>query len=387
MSHDDANEASGHGDPPRRRRPRYSGTHPRRFDQRYKERAPQRYPETQAHIRAQGRTPAGTHVPVMLDEVMAALAPTPGCVVADCTLGYGGHATEFVRRIAPGGRLFGLDVDATALRTAAERLGATATETSTAQPARGGPAYTTDDGQVRLYRRHFAGLGRVLQDEGLDGFDVILADLGASSMQLDDPARGFAYKHDGPLDMRMDDRLPRTAADLVASLTSEELRDALRTLADEPDAARIADVIVERRRQEPIRRTRELVRAVLDAKGIRPAALRAQRQTARPGLHPAARTFQALRMFVNDELGGLEQFLRVVPYCLRPGGRVAVLSFHSKEDDRVLASFRELTTAGTYAAYGAEPTRPAPAEAAANPRSRSALLRWARRPLGDNRFA
>jgi len=358
---------------PRRRRPRYSGTHPKRFEQRYKELDPAAHPSMHEHIRAQGRTPAGTHVPVLVDEVMAALGPQPGDVVADCTIGHGGHARAFIRRIGPTGRLIGLDLDAAQL----ERTGAKLVGQATEFDADGSESIAAEHARVSLHRSHFAGLGKILAREGVDGCDVILADLGVSSMQIDDPARGFSYKHDGPLDLRMVNRLARTAADWLARLSLEELTACLSDFADEPDAARIAEVIVRRRAVRPMTQTRDLVDAVFEAVGLTRRAWRNRGSEQRGALHPAARTFQALRMLVNDELSGLEQFLRVVPYCLRDGGRVGIISFHSGEDRRVEQSFAEGLQSGIYAAIAETPIRPSPAELRDNPRSRSALLRWA----------
>ena len=234
MSPPDANNSGPGAGDKRPRRPRYPGRNPRRFEHRYKELDPQAYPGIREHIRARGRTPAGTHVPVMLREVMAWLKPASGEIVADCTIGYGGHAMEFMRRIGPTGRLIGFDVDGPNLRLARNRL----------EPL-GAP--------FSLHHMNYAGAANVLGEEGIDGYDVIFADLGVSSMQVDDPSRGISYKHpDSPLDMRMDDRLKRTAADLLATLSEEDLSRALRELSDEPDHERIAEWIVNQRRAEPI---------------------------------------------------------------------------------------------------------------------------------------
>ena len=354
-----------------RRRPRYAGTHPRRFDQRYKELDPASYPEIHDHVRAQGRTPAGTHVPVLIEEVCAALHPRPGDVVVDCTIGYGGHAREFLKHIAPTGRLIGLDMDAAELQRTAHRLGGggqTSESPSDVPPS---------SPRVKLHRCHFGGIGKVLAREGLDGCDIIFADLGASSMALDDPARGFSYKHDGPLDMRMDDRLRRTAADLLAALSASELSARLWELADEPDHERIAQAIVERRAVEPITRTRQLARLVLVAKGRSWRKRGPNAGTPAGERHPAARTFQALRIIVNDEMGGLEQLLRVASYCLRAGGRFGIISFHSGEHRRIQRAFRDGLRAGLYAVISEDPTRPTLQEIVANPRSRAARFRWA----------
>ncbi len=358
---------------PRQRRPRYSGKNPKRFEHRYKELDPAAYPEIQGHVRAQGRTPAGTHVPVLVEEVLAALHPQLGDVVADCTVGYGGHALVFIRRIGPTGRLIGLDVDAAQVARTAARL-------ATLPPNGDDPGVVAQGAglaPVSLHRSHFAGLGKVLSREGLDGFDIIFADLGVSSMQIDDPSRGFSYKHDGPLDMRMDDRLPRTAADLLAQLSVDELSAALADLADEPHAVRIARCIVRRRAVKPVARTRELVNVVFEAKGLTHREWRGRPTDQRNQLHPAARTFQALRMLVNDETAGLAQLLRVAAHCLRLGGRIGIISFHSGEDRLVRDAFHDGLAAGTYSTIAEAPIRPTSTEITANPRSRSALFRWA----------
>lgn len=364
------------GAPAPRRRPRYSGTHPREFDQRYKELNPEAYPEVHEHVRAQGRTPAGTHVPVLLDEIMAALRPQPGACVADCTIGYGGHAEEFLRRIGPTGTLVGLDVDAAQLERTASRLRSLdllCDDAAEASPMPSGGSRAT----IHLHRSHFAGLAKLLPRGGRSGFDVVFADLGVSSMQIDDPARGFSYKHDGPLDMRMDDRLPKTAADWIAEMSVIELSRQLAGLADEPNAERIAAAIVRRRAIEPIRRTRQLVNAIFEAIGLSQRAWRNRPERERGQLHPAARTFQALRMLVNDERAGLAQFLRIVPHCLSGGGRIGVISFHSGEDRAVAQAFADGARTGLYVSMAGEAIRPTSREVAANPRSRSALFRWA----------
>ena len=222
MADESEKEQGPRGPDERRRRARYSGTHPRRFEERYKELQPDRFPQMQEHIRAQGRTPAGTHVPVLLREVMECLRPQPGEVVVDCTLGYGGHAAEFLKRIGPAGRLIGLDVDGPELERTRLRLEAM-------------------NFRLSARRMNFAQVAQALKSERLDACDVIFADLGVSSMQLDESARGFSYKRDGPLDMRMDDRLRHTAADVLAKIAPEEFAAALRELSDEPDAERIAE--------------------------------------------------------------------------------------------------------------------------------------------------
>lgn len=356
---------SASGPPPRRRRPRYAGTHPRRFDQRYKERDPDKYPGIDAHVRAQGRTPAGTHVPIMIAEVLAALRPAPGEIVADLTVGYGGHALAFLERTAPDSRLIGLDLDGPQLEAAGRRLA------RVVAPAR-----------LHLHHSHFAGLPKLLAATGLAGVDVLFADLGLSSMQLDNPARGFSYKHDGPLDMRMDPRRPRTAADILRTITCVELATALREFADEPEHDQIAQAILRSRSERAITRTEALVDVVLGVRGLTRRTWRAAVAAGQSELHPAARTFQALRILVNDELQGLDQLLRLAPYCLQSGGRLGILTFHSGEDRRVKHALRDGLRAGVYARIAEKPQRPSPAEQRENPRSTSAKFRWAVRAAG-----
>lgn len=342
------------------RRRRYRGTHPRQFAQRYKELDPAAYPEMAGHIQAQGRTPAGSHVPIMVAEVLAALNPQPGEVAADVTLGHGGHARELLRRVGPAGVLVGLDVDAAELERTRGLL----------EQEFPGP-------RIKLARKNFAGLKKVLAAEGLRA-DVVLADLGVSSMQLDDPQRGFSYKQDGPLDLQMDQRRPETAADLLGRIAEAKLGQALRELADEPDHAAIARAIVQAREAGPLTRTRQLVEIVLRAKGISPQSLRQRRQRGESALHPAARTFQVLRILVNDELTALATLLRDAPALLAPAGRIGVITFHSGEDRLVKASFLEFFRQGIYQVISPEPMRPTPGEIHANPRSRGAKFRWAK---------
>jgi 16S rRNA (cytosine1402-N4)-methyltransferase len=304
-------------------------------------------------------TPAGEHRPVLLDDVLAALDARPGQVVIDCTVGWAGHAVELLRRVGPAGRLVGIDFDPNNLPRARERLGAL------------GYLFS-------LHHGNFAGLQNVLAAEGITAVDAVLADLGMSSMQVDDAERGFSYVRDGPLDMRMDRSRGRTAAQLLASISEDDLRQALRDLGDEPEAERIAAAIVRARRSAPVERTADLARAIREA--TEGGADRPWRLHPRPGqwnLHPAARTFQVLRILVNRELANLEQLLRVLPVVLRPGGRAAIISFHSGEDRLVKAAFRDGLKAGTYADISPEPVRAGFAERTANPRSRSAKMRWA----------
>ncbi len=356
MSQSESSE--NHNGKPHRRRVRYGGTHPKRFADKYKEHAIDSHPDLQAHLRGKGKTPAGTHIPILVDEIMAALAPAPGSVVADCTLGYGGHAVEFSRRIGPTGKLFGLDIDGGQLQRTGKRLGK-----------------LCPDVPMAFRRSNFAGIGNVMRRESPEGFDILFADLGLSSMQIDNPDRGMSYRHDGPLDMRMDDRRQQTAADLLNTASEEALSEALRELSDEPDHVALAEQIVAQRQREPFARIGQLVEVVLAVKGLTLTEYKQQRQ--KPGgPHPAARTFQTLRIWVNDELAALKELLRIAPCCLKPGGRIGIISFHSGEDRRVKHAFADGCRDGLYTA-ASEILTPTRTEIAANTRSTAAKFRWA----------
>lgn len=338
--------------PPHRRRPRYRGTHPRSFAEKYKEHDPRRYAETVAKVLAAGKTPAGTHRPIMVAEILEVLAPRAGELAVDGTLGYGGHAREILSRLQPGGRLLGLDADPIELPKTEARL-------------RGlgfGPEVFT------THRSNFAGLSQVLAANGIAGADVILADLGVSSMQLDDPARGFSVKRAGPLDMRMNPQRGQPAAALLEKIKPEALAELFAENADEPHASELATALAGK--------TFATTTALSEA--IRAAQPRLKQDAADLSVR---RVFQALRIAVNDEFSALDTFLRNLPACLNPGGRVAVLTFHSGEDRRVKKSFAAGLRDGIYSDIAHEVLRPSAEERNANPRSAPAKLRWARRAI------
>jgi 16S rRNA (cytosine1402-N4)-methyltransferase len=354
-------ENGNDGQPPvkRPRRRRYSGTHPKSFREKYKELNISAYPEIKEHLRAKGKTLAGSHIPVLTEEVIACLQPKSGEIIVDCTVGYGGHSSEFIKHIGQSGKLIALDVDNAELERTRSRL-------------------SGESVPMSFHRSNFAGIGKVLKKENLDGCDIIFADLGVSSMQIDNPERGMSYKNEGPLDMRMDDRLKRTGADLLNSLSEEELSEAFLELADEPDHQKIAHRIVTQRGVRTITQTSQLVDLIFDAKGIIKKIWRQQRRASKSdSLHPAALVFQALRILVNDELGCLRELLRVAPYCLRPGGRIGIISFHSGEDRLVKHSFRDGVRNGIYQSAAEDAIVPQFKEINSNPRSASAKFRWA----------
>lgn len=341
---------------PHKRRQRYSGKYPRRFDEKYKELDPARHAETVAKVIASGKTPAGTHRPIMVAEILEFLGPKPGGRAVDCTLGFGGHAREILARLVPGGHLIGLDADPIELPKAESRLRAL--------------GFGTDC--FTAVRANYAGLPKTLAAAQWDGADCILADLGLSSMQIDDPARGFSPKFDGPLDMRMNPDKGQPASALLEKLNAPQLAELLAENADEPRAALLAGALAGKRFPTT-------------------AALAGAIRSALPNMSAderslcARRVFQALRIAVNEEFTALDMLLRHLPGCLRPGGRAAILTFHSGEDRRVKKAFQAGLRDGLYSRIADEVGRPTPEERRDNPRSSAAKLRWAIRaePLAE----
>jgi 16S rRNA (cytosine1402-N4)-methyltransferase len=299
-----------------------------------------------------GATPAGTHRPIMVAEVLHCLRPAAGDIAVDCTLGGGGHARAILERIQPNGRLIGLDVDSLELpRTGAHlRAAGFGPETFTAR------------------RGNFAGLPQVLASEGLDAVNVVLADLGVSSMQLDNPDRGFSYKEPGPLDMRLNPARGEPAWQLLARMPEDALASLLRENADEPHARLIAGLL----KQRSLDTTHAVERTV------RTGLSAAHPDLPKPDVKMSVRrTFQALRIAVNDEFSSLEALLRALPQCLAPGGRVVILTFHSGEDRRVKKAFQAGVRGGVYSAVADRVIQSTKEETRANRRASAAKLRWA----------
>jgi 16S rRNA (cytosine1402-N4)-methyltransferase len=293
------------------------------------------------------------HIPVLLNEVLAALSPEPGGVVVDCTLGLGGHAAELLRRVTPGGRLIGIDLDPAHVELSRAGLS------------------QVPGGQFELFNTNFAALPTIVAQAGVSRADAVLADLGVASPQIDDPNRGFSYRRPGPLDMRMDPTRGQPASVLINQMPERAIADALLELGDETDAPQIARLIVQRRRERPIATTEDLTAIVCEARDF------TLKRAAGAKLHPAARTFQALRILVNRELANLQRLLATLPDALAPGGRAAVISFHSGEDRLVKEAFRTGLRAGVYGEISPDPVVASPEETQRNRRSRSAKLRWA----------
>lgn len=348
-------EKQGTAEKPKRR-PRYKGTHPRHFQEKYKELNPEKYAEEVQKVMASGKTPAGMHRPIMVEEILAVLEPKAGEVAVDCTLGYGGHAVEILRRIQPGGKLIGLDQDPVELPKTEARM----------------RAMGFGEEEFVVGHSNFAGLPKVLGELGLNGVDMVLADLGISSMQLDNPERGFSYKVDGPLDLRMNPNKGISAGEFLKRTSEAKLEELLRENSDEPHAELLAREICGRAGAVPVVTTRALAEMIKEALQELPRTVRE-----REGDGPIRRTFQALRIAVNDEFGALDTLLRVLPQCLNLGGRAAILTFHSGEDRRVKKAFQHGLRDGVYARISDDVIRPSAEEMRANPRSSSAKLRWA----------
>jgi 16S rRNA (cytosine1402-N4)-methyltransferase len=346
--------AQGEPQPVRKRRPRYSGRNPRKFHEKYKELNADRYASEVQRILQSGKTPAGTHRPIMVAEILEVVAPKAGEIAVDATLGYGGHARAILERIQPGGKLLGLDVDPIELPRTEERL----------RLAGFGP-------EVFAARRsNFAGLPQALAREGFAAADIILADLGVSSMQLDNPERGFTFKESGPLDMRMNPSRGEPASQFLAHISEEKLARLLEENSDEPHAPIIAAAL----KKKPIGTTEELCRVIRET--LRASYSILPKDEIETSIR---RVFQALRIAVNDEFSALDSFLRNLPACLKPNGRVAILTFHSGEDRRVKKSLQASHRDGIYSAIADEVIRPSAEETRANPRASPAKLRWAMR--------
>ena len=337
-----------------KRRVRYKGTHPRKFEEKYKELNPEKYRDEVEKIRRSGKTPAGTHIPIMVEEILSVLKNQPGETGYDATLGYGGHTQRMLEQLHGQGHLYATDVDPIESEKTRSRL----------VELGYGPEILT------IRRMNFAQLDQVAPGET---FDFVLADLGVSSMQIDNPQRGFTFKQDGPLDLRLDPTAGVSAAERLRELDQEELEAMLVENADEPYADRIARAIVRLQSQGVrIDTTRQLAAVVENALAFLPSAQRKEAVK-----KSCQRTFQALRIDVNSEFEVLYTFLEKLPAVLSPGGRAAILTFHSGEDRLVKQAFRQGLREGLYREISQEVTRPTQEECFQNPRAKSTKLRWA----------
>lgn len=334
-----------------KRRVRYSGTHPKKFNEKYKELNPEKYQDDIEKILKRGHTPAGSHRPVCVEEICTVLNLKPGMTGIDCTLGYGGHSSEILPRIMPGGALIGIDVDYIELSKTEKRI------------------RNIGYNESAFIARHinFSEIESCLE-LCPEGFDFIVADLGVSSMQLDTPGRGFSFKNPAPLDLRLDPGAGKTAAQLLMDSTENFIINILTENADEPYAKLIGKEIFSHKNK--CHTTDGLAKIIINAlhkKGIKP-------EGAKPSIQ---RTFQALRVEVNNEFRVLDKLLQSIPRCLKSNGRVAILTFHSGEDRRVKKNFKEYVANGIFSECVRRPIRPSFQEQHDNPRSSSSKLRWA----------
>jgi len=337
------------------RRVRYKGTHPRAYKEKYKELQPEQYSEDVAKVIQQGRTPAGMHRSICVNEILDFLNIVPGQIGLDATLGYGGHSQEMVKKLLPGGKLYAIDADPLELPKTKERLAAL--------------GYGPDAIDIRIM--NFSNIDLIFHESGPLNF--VLADLGVSSMQIDNPERGFSFKTEGPLDLRLNPKNGISAAEFLKTISRDELEEILQVNSDEPHYIPIAKTITSKiAKRVPIETTTQLKEVIKEALSFLPDSIVKEEIK-----KSCQRCFQALRIEVNDEFGVLDKFLEKLPYVLAPGGRVAILSFHSGEDRRVKKSFQSLFRAGVYSEISPEPIRPSAEECSANPRAKSAKLRWA----------
>jgi len=337
-----------------KRRVRYKGTHPRSYKEKYKELNPEKYQEDVAKIMQGGKTPAGMHISIMVDEILEFLQIQPGQIGLDATLGYGGHSRRMLEQLQGQGHLYATDVDPIESEKTRARLEALGF----------GPDILT------IRRMNFADLDQVAPDKK---FDFILADLGVSSMQIDNPERGFTFKHDGPLDLRLDPTAGVTAAQRLRELDEEELAAMLVENSDEPYADRIARAVMKvYQRGGAIETTRQLAAIIEGALSFLPPSER--KETVKKSCQ---RTFQALRIDVNSEFEVLYSFLEKLPNVLNSGGRVAVLTFHSGEDRLVKKAFKQYLREGVYSEIAEDVIRPSAEECFRNPRAKSTKMRWA----------
>ena len=338
-----------------KRRVHYSGTHPKRFEEKYKEHEPEKYADTIEKVISKGSTPAGMHISICVNEILDFFQIQPGQQGLDATLGYGGHTRRMLEQLHGEGHMYALDVDPIEIVKTKQRL---------AEAGYGEDILT-------IKQTNFRNIDQVAEEAG--GFDFILADLGVSSMQIDNPDRGFTYKFDGPLDLRLDPEKGESAAERLREVSYEELVGMFQENSDEPYAEEIATVIMKRNRTKNyVETTTQMKDAIEEALAFVPEKDRKEAVK-----KSCQRCFQALRIDVNSEFEVLYDFLDKLPDALRPGGKVAILTFHSGEDRLVKRAFKAGAKAGVYSEVSKDVIRPSAEECARNPRARSTKMRWA----------
>lgn len=344
-----------HQEQPHKRRVRYKGTHPRTYKEKYKELQPEKYADTIEKVIRKGSTPAGMHISICVQEILDFLQIQPGQTGLDATLGYGGHSSKMLEQLQNQGHLYALDVDPIEMKKTKERLA--------------GMGYGPEI--LSIKHLNFADVDQLLPESGK--FNFALADLGVSSMQIDNPERGFTYKYEGPLDLRLNPEKGISASERLRHISQPELEGMLIENADEPYAKEISTTILsEMRRGNAITTTTQLQKAVEKALVRIPAQERKEAVK-----KSCARTFQALRIDVNSEFEVLEAFLEKLPEVMESGGRIAILTFHSGEDRLVKKSFQRFYREGIYSDIAKDVIRPSAEECSRNSRARSTKMRWA----------
>lgn len=340
---------------PHKRRVRYSGTHPRKFSEKYKELNPEKYQDTIERVISKGSTPAGMHISICVQEILTFLQIKPGMKGLDATLGYGGHSRKMLEALQGRGHLYALDVDPIEIVKTTKRLREAGFSEEIFTPI----------------SENFANVDRVAEQYG--SFDFLLADLGVSSMQIDNPERGFSYKQEGPLDLRLNPQNGEPASERLQKMNREEIEGMLIDNSDEPYAAEIARAIAGRNRKgHKLDTTTKLAELIGETLAFLP-----EKERKEAVKKSCARVFQALRIDVNSEFEVLEAFLTKLPSCMAPGGRIAILTFHSGEDRLVKHAFKEGKKAGIYSEVAEDVIRPSSEECAKNPRAKSTKMRWA----------
>lgn len=340
---------------PHKRRVRYSGTHPRKFSEKYKELNPEKYQDTIERVISKGSTPAGMHISICVQEILTFLQIQPGMKGLDATLGYGGHSRKMLEALQGRGHLYALDVDPIEIVKTTKRLREAGFSEEIFTPI----------------SENFANVDRVAEQYG--SFDFLLADLGVSSMQIDNPERGFSYKQEGPLDLRLNPQNGEPASERLQKMNREEIEGMLIDNSDEPYAAEIARAIAGRNRKgQKIDTTTKLAELIGETLAFLP-----EKERKEAVKKSCARVFQALRIDVNSEFEVLEAFLTKLPSCMAPGGRIAILTFHSGEDRLVKRAFKEGKKAGIYSEVAEDVIRPSSEECVKNQRAKSTKMRWA----------
>ena len=355
MPEDKENFMNQESQTPHKRRVRYKGKYPKKFEEKYKELQPEKYKDTIEHVISKGNTPAGMHISIMVKEIIDFLQIKPGQTGFDATLGYGGHTKAMLECLKGQGHMYATDVDPIESAKTKKRLA--------------DAGFGEDILTIRL--QNFCTIDEIAKEAG--GFDFVLADLGVSSMQIDNPDRGFSFKVDGPLDLRLNPEKGISAAERLAQIDEGELAGMLWENSDEPYAEELAHAIVtERKHGKPIDTTTRLREVIEETLSFLPE--KEKKDTVKK---TCQRTFQALRIDVNNEFEVLYEFMEKLPGALKPGGRAAILTFHSGEDKLVKKALKQGYKEGIYSEIANDVVRPSAEECAQNGRARSTKMRWA----------